>query len=261
MNWNRLLVAASGLLVYGALAGCAPSDTDTGSTTTTTGTESTTSSESTTTATEVDDSPPTLEKTVVGSPLWEPVDFHQFSASQDYESVVSALLAPPDHTFHPALGIGPGAAHPGPYDTELGQSVAALGYEEHSVFPKEDGLPPKLIYHVWMVVPSEGAPTGKTPDFDSGPMIPNTVFPIHVTVEFYHDDMPIDGYYWEFDVPALNMTLDPPFDVDGHSHFPIFGQTGFSVLPNETGTVETRVSMIDADGNGWDLSMDASTAP
>jgi hypothetical protein len=57
-----------------------------------------------------------------------------------------------------------------------------------------------------------------------------------------------------FSVPALDV-IDPPFLVDGHSHFPILFADNFDfALDPSTGpfaSYEYRVTMIDAAGEGW----------
>ncbi len=61
--------------------------------------------------------------TPIGTPTWEPVDVHLFSAPvgtapnyPGFAQTTGALLPPPNHQPHPDLGIGPGVAHPPPYD-------------------------------------------------------------------------------------------------------------------------------------------------
>jgi len=86
-------------------------------------------------------------------------------------------------------------------------------------------LPPPRgmgVWVVWMSVP-RGRWTGSSPDFDSGPIVPNTVLPIHVEATATHNGQPFSTLA-AFDVPALDSNLGFG-DVDGHSHFPIFRPT------------------------------------
>lgn len=255
LSFVRACLSASVLgVALLSLAGC-----DSGETESTTGT----TTDESTTSTTVADPPVELGMVAIGSPRWEPVDFHQFSVEmgmmfENFGTVTSGLLPAPDHQDHPDLGVGPGAPHAGPYDGEIGQGVKAQGYEEHTAFPQADGLLPNAIFAAWMMVPSEGSPTGTSPDGAAGPIIPNTVFPIHVKVDAYQDDVLLDGYSFEFDVPALDMALDPPFDVEGHSHFPMFSAVVFDGLAEPTGTLESRISMVDAAGDGWDLTLQST---
>ena len=105
---------------------------------------------------------------------------------------------------------------------------------------------------MFMVVPSAGAPTGKTPDADSGPMIPHTLFPIHTFAEYWTDGKQVLGSAWEFDVPPLDM-IDPPYAVEGHSHFPIYDARYADIEPTVGEAYMTRMVMTDATGAGWEI--------
>ena len=76
--------------------------------------------------------------TEVGTPIWEPVDFISTSGPgtsfQAFLDALSTILAPPNHVQHPNLGIGPGAAHAGPYNQELSLGLANSGFPDTSVF-------------------------------------------------------------------------------------------------------------------------------
>ena len=48
------------------------------------------------------------------------------------------------------------------------------------------------------------------------------------------------------------MNLDPPFDVDDHSHVPIIFAEDVDSLPARAGVHEWRGTIFD--GNGWELS-------
>lgn len=281
------LVGSALTLALSSLAGCSDSDTG-GSGTTTTTSDSTSSSGGggaggATTggastggataggggaggATIPPDDPPVLGTEKVGNPQWEPVDFHLFAENagvdwSNFHTVIAGLLPPPNHKDHPSLGVGPGDPHAAPYDGELALGVAAKGYVEHSVYPQSAGALPNAIFAAWMMVPSAGAPTGSSPDFASGPIIPNTVFPIAVHVDAYFDGALLDGYTYEFEVPPLDAALDPPFDVDGHSHFPMFDAGAFDGLPQTYGTLETRMTMTDVNGDGWKLDITYTAIP
>ena len=199
--------------------------------------------------------------TPIGNPTWSPVDFHLFSAPVgtaasgyiEFLQTTLALLPPPNHVFHPQLGVGPGAAHAPPYDSELANGVATQGFREGTRFDLTTEFSNGAgVYLVWMNVPSPGT-TGSSPDFLSGAIIPNSLFPIHVTLKDLHSGKVFSGVQ-EFDVPKLDGNLDPPFAVDGHSHFPVFigdnadfGPPGGQVR----GSYVYEITMIDQLGNGW----------
>jgi len=201
---------------------------------------------------------------LVGHPTWAPVDFHIFSAPigtaesgyAEFLETAQAILPPPNHLLHPELGIGPGAPHSPPYTSEIANGVADLGYHQGTHFQKDEFSNGMGVWLVWMNIPDPGT-TGSSPDFTSGPIIPNSLFPIHVEGQAFRNNKLYDPYFFlPIDVPALDGTLNPPFDVDGHSHFPIFSTENTDFGPpgmKIEGNYEFRISMIDATGNGWEI--------
>ena len=208
--------------------------------------------------------------TPIGTPTWEPVDVHLFSApvgtAPDYAGfaqTVGQLRPPPNHQPHPELGIGPGAAHAGPYDHELADSVSSLGFVEKSVFDPSEFSNGNAVYVVWMNVPRAGSAVGSSPDFASGPIIPNSLFPIKFGGQTFRNGVPFSALA-NVDVPALDA-VNPPFAVDGHSHFPSFfiESLDFALDPSlpQSGAYEIRLSLTDADGNGWKVAAPFDVVP
>ncbi|HEY9376080.1 MAG TPA: hypothetical protein VIQ02_03180 [Jiangellaceae bacterium] len=197
----------------------------------------------------------------IGDPIWKPVDCHVFSApvgtaetgyAEAFETFAS-LLPPPNHVAHPDLGIGPGVPHQPPYDSELATGLAGQPYREANRFRTSEFSDGAGVFLVCMVVPKPGS-TGSSPDFASGPIIPNSVFPIQVTGVAYRGGSEFDPFLANFQVPPLTAELDPPFDVDGHSHFPIFVATNADFGPEGQrlpGRYRYDLTLADADGNGW----------
>lgn len=196
----------------------------------------------------------------VGHPQWRPVDFHLFSAAigtpesgfAEFGETISGLLPPPNHVPHPDLGTGPGAPHAPPYDAELAHGVASLHLHEGDEFRESEFAGANGIWLVWMTVPDHGA-TGSSPDFASGPIIPNSVMPIVITEETTRNRELFDFTSYSA-VPPLDGNLNPPFHVDGHSHFPyffadaaVFGAPG---TPTK-GRYAYAFAMTDLFGNGW----------
>jgi hypothetical protein len=219
------------------------------------------------------DAPPsaaTVRLTPIGNPTWRPVDTHLFSAEigtaetgyAEFFENAQALLPPPNHVPHPDLGIGPGAPHPPPYDSEFADSIAALGFHEGAWFQQDEFSNGMGVWLVWMTVPAPGT-IGSSPDFESGPIIPNSLFPIHVSATDWHNNQ-FFSVIAEFDVPPLDENLDPPFDVDGHSHFPIFLADNADFGPpgtKLTGSYQYRIETTDQQGNGWQIVAYFAVAP
>jgi hypothetical protein len=199
----------------------------------------------------------------IGHPVWKPVDFHLFSAPigtaqsgyAEFLDTALAILPAPNHAFHPELGIGPGIPHPPPYNTEVAEGVAAEGFHEGIRFNPDEFSNGMGVWLVWMNVPAPGE-KGSSPDFASGPIIPNSIFPIHVEADTFHNGRLFNDFLASFDAPALDQNLNPPFDVDGHSHFPIFIADNADFGPEGTklnGSYLYRITMLDASGNGWKI--------
>ncbi len=197
----------------------------------------------------------------IGHPTWRPMDFHLFSALigtadsgyTEFGETQQAILPPPNHLPHPDLGIGPGAPHQPPYDQEFANGLASLGFHQGVRFTRAEFSEGMGVWVVWMVVPAPGT-TGSSPDFPSGPVIPNSLFPIHVKAITNHLGKPFNPYTAEFDVPPLDQSLNPPFSVDGHSHFPIFIADNLDFGPASVkirGSYNFKITMVDAAGNGW----------
>ena len=130
--------------------------------------------------------------------------------------------------------------------------MAAQGFHDEVVFATSDFSGGQGVYLAWMNVPV-GPTTGSSPDFSTGPIIPNTLFPITVVGTDYHNGKKFSDLA-DFTVPPLDQTLSPPFNVDGHSHFPLFivdaqdfGPAGAKLR----GSYQYSITMTDQSGNGW----------
>jgi hypothetical protein len=190
----------------------------------------------------------------IGNPLWEPVDFHQVTVDMSpyaptyFQPLLEQIMPAPNHVWNDALGIGPGAAHSSPYDHELEDGLARLGLRTGSLFSTAEATWPNAILSLWMVVPSASAPLGSSPDFDRGAVIPHTIVPINVNVDLYMGGAANPEFNFGFDVPALD-TIDPPINVEGHSHFPIFTYVSWDQA--EAGRHFLDTTITDNEGNGW----------
>ncbi len=206
----------------------------------------------------------TIVLTRIGKPVWKPAGFHVFTAPigtpedgyAGFNQTMSALLPPPNHAWCNDLGIGPGVPHDPPYTKEFGKSLEALDYREAVVFHPPDFTPPNGVWAVWMVVPVPSV-KGSSPEFGDGPIIPNSLFPIHVVGQTYRNDQLWNPYLGDYSVPPLTTALSCPFDVDGYSHFPAFNADTSSFGPGGpiAGNYEYRFTMMDTAGNGWSITV------
>jgi hypothetical protein len=199
--------------------------------------------------------PPTVALDEIGKPKWRPVDFHQFTSKWfKYEQIMTALLPPPNHTWHPFLGVAPGEAHARPYDHELADGMKASGHVDNSTFTSAEFT--HGIYLTWMNVPrKDNAPSGSSPDFKYGPIIPNSLFPINVQIHYLRDGV-LTGAPVAFDVPALDPSATGG-PVDGHSHFPMWtnDSSGSYAGGQSAGSYAWMITMVDAGGDGWNIEI------
>jgi len=210
--------------------------------------------------------------TQIGTPTWQPVDTHVFSAPigtpatgfAEFSQTLDALLPPPNHILRPGAGVSPGLPHPGPYDRELAEGIARLGFTDKSVFSVSEFSAPNGIYFATMFVPGANAPTGSSPDYASGPIIPNGLFPIRIEGDVFRNGGLFEQNAFGFSVPAP-PALNPPINVAGYSHFPffaaeadVFGPPG---LNDFTGAYEYRLTARDTSGNGYNISVRFSVVP
>jgi hypothetical protein len=117
------------------------------------------------------------------------------------------------------------------------------------------------IWVAWMNVPRPGT-TGSSPDFTSGAIIPDSLFPIHVEGQTFHNGQDFNPYLANFDVPKLSDLGYPAYD--GQSHFPVFiadtaafGPPGIRLR----GSYVYLLTMVDQEGNGWQVRANFSVVP
>jgi hypothetical protein len=205
----------------------------------------------------------------IGHPKWKPVDFNEFAApigtaDEGYDrffTLMGRILPPPNHLPNEALGyggIGPGAPHPPPYTHEISDGLAPMGFHHGIRFSQSEFSNGMGVYIAWMTVPYHGS-TGSSPDYDSGPIIPNSLFPIHITGVTYHNGELFNQWLVDVTVPPTTE-MTPVFNtnVDGHSHFPMWVADNADFGPSGTdlrGTYHYSIDMVDSSGNGWHMNV------
>jgi hypothetical protein len=203
----------------------------------------------------------------IGDPIWKATDLNLFSAPigtaasgyAEFGQTIAAILPEPYHRPNESLGIGPGDPHPPPYNHEIRRGLQALGLQLGGQFTIADFSNGNGVWLAFMVIPRRPgiAPEGSSPDFPVGPIIPNDLFPIHVTGSSERFGAPFDTLT-DFSVPPLDASLDPPFDVDGHSHFPVFIADNSDFGPagvEPAGDYRWTITMLDQTGNGWRIDV------
>ena len=207
----------------------------------------------------------TVDVTKIGTPAWNLVDFHLVAApvgtaADNYAGFFTLtgdkLLPPPFYKNYPGVGAGPsGVEHQPPYDKDLANGITAQGLTEQSVFPISDfsnGRAPLLAF---MIV-ADGSTTGSSPDFASGPIIPNSLFPMNFSIADKKNGVDFSDP-GSFPVPS-HTTLDPAFANDeGTSHVPffVFDNADFAKDKNAplAGSYQYEVKVVDSSGAGYNV--------
>jgi hypothetical protein len=195
----------------------------------------------------------------VGSPIWKPTDFQLFSAPAD--PFPTAF----NHTIDLLLPVeGPGAPtytpHAGPYEDELSTNAAAAGFVNKSVFPKSAITNnPNGVFLAYMMAPDPGV-TGSSRDFASGPVIPNSLFPMTS-----HAEMWLNGALVETlqDGPLNARAADASFTGASHRAPVQAVWWPWANDPNAgpLGNHELRWTLRDVQGNGWNISAPFQVTP
>jgi len=206
-----------------------------------------------------------VQITKIGTPAWNVLDFHLVAAdvgtaSDNYAEFFTLtgdkILPPPFYKNYPGVGAGPsGAEHQPPYDKDLANGVTSLGLKEQSVFPISDFSNGRGPVGMFMIV-ADGSTTGSSPDFASGPIIPNSLFPITFALADKKGgvDFSAPG---SLPVPS-HTTLDPAFaNLDGTSHLPffLFDNADFALDPKAplAGSYQFEAKATDSAGNGYNI--------
>jgi hypothetical protein len=212
-----------------------------------------------------------VQTSVIGTPTWELVDSHLFTAPlgsvadgfAEFLVTAQTILPPPNHVLNPVLGIGPGAPHAPPYDHEMGDGIASAGFAQKAVFSPSEFSPPNGVWLTFMLVPVAGTPNvGESPDFTSGPIIPNSLFPLQVSAQLSRNGVLYDPTFAAFSIPPLDASDGfPQFDTtsstQGPSHTPFFIAENTEFGPPGTPAVGHYTftgTLLDSGGNGYEIS-------
>lgn len=190
-----------------------------------------------------------VELTRVGNPIWRPTDFHLFTAPceptpEAFNAVADLIVPIPEPRTDP------------PYDNLVSDRMAAAGFQDATIYlPSDIDGEPSGIYFAHMLIPDPGE-TGSSPDFASGPIIPNRLFPITDDTDILRNGIVVDG---ELDGP-----FSPSVGFAGKSHdAAIFCDDAVFFPPGTelTGNWAYRSVLRDAEGNGWNISAPFQVVP
>jgi hypothetical protein len=174
---------------------------------------------------------------------------------QPFVDFIDPILAP-NHAYNPdEFVFGPGAPHAGPYSDEAFAALSAANIAVKQSFSTAEFSAPSGVILTFNVVPGGSAPIGSSPDFASGPIIPNALFPLVVDGDLYRDGVLYDPYY---DGSFTGFDAwHPPVAVDGSSHSMFWLEENSSFVPDvmPQGGYEFRISILDGSGSGWAITV------
>lgn len=188
--------------------------------------------------------------TAIGSPAWYMTGFQLFSApgstDEEFFGVIDAVIG------ENALEV---VTSP-PYDDLIPNGVAANGYPVKNVFEWfEANERPNIPYLAFNMIP-DGTFTGSSFDFESGPIIPNSLLPIKCELKIFREGEPID-----FCGAELGRMIE---GLDGESVTGLFFGAAPSFFPDGTellGNYEFAGTLLDASGAGYQISAPYSVVP
>lgn len=148
----------------------------------------------------------------------------------------------------------PGPAHAAPYDQEIDAAIAANGWDPGDTFHQSDwtfSSGSRGLIFAGAVVPSAGAPTGTSPDYASGPIVPDSIV-IAFDGDMLEGTTVIDPDFGDGDYPTL-ATLVPGGGYDGWSHMPFTFGEDTRFIPGTPGSYTFRVKLTESatPANGW----------
>ncbi len=199
----------------------------------------------------------------LGAPMWKPVGAVMLAGplgssdtnTQPFTDFLTPILAP-NHKYNPDEGVwGPGDAHPGPYLDEGFAALSAASISMKQSFSTADFTKPSGVFLTLNLVPTDSAPLGSSPDFASGPIIPNALFPVQVDGDLYRGGTLYDGYF-EGDVAGFDA-WQPPLLVDGSSHNMLWlaENSSWGLDRTAQGSYEFKISIMDGSGSGWEVTV------
>jgi hypothetical protein len=208
---------------------------------------------------------------IVGTPAWEPTGAIILPASVNTYTFTTlpgwlgSFLEGYHRLYRDAGIFGPGKVHLPPYDEELSMLAAAKADPRGvptPMLPRQqytlaEYTAPSGIVLLFSLVPSVGAPMGLAAEFDDGPIIPNSVFPLSIDPDVYLNDE-LRQPAGDTEYPGYDMLREPvrvdddgnPIEVEGASHvilaFPLN-----DTFAGGTGQFQYQVRIIDRNSEGW----------
>ena len=190
----------------------------------------------------------------IGTPAWEPTGALMLTGDfTNGWADFSNTVLPPNHFFDTnQFLIVSSEVHAGPYTNEAYELVTGAGHTPTQTFTITQFVPPYGVAMMLMVVPSAGALMGSSLDFESGPIIPNNLFPMECDGDLFRNGVLFNPVF-DTILPGYPQQ-DPPIAKDGPSHMLWMLATSGNFPPPNTpveGCYEIVYTVIDRSGSGW----------
>jgi len=176
--------------------------------------------------TPIGDIPGRMPALKIGDPQWRVSDFVQFTGPLDGAAAIpfSVGLNPIFNPMHsPATGSGLGVLmttdtpHQTDYSIELSMAMGMRGKTNGATFLAAEIIDPGAMYVGFTVSPTATATTGSSGDFMSGPILPQSLYPLAGELDFEGDGMAIPDLHTEYDIVYGGGAA-----ADGSSHEHVF---------------------------------------
>jgi hypothetical protein len=194
----------------------------------------------------------TFTATKQGDPAWETTGWTLYTAPDTIQTVQQVFS---QHAYNSTQNaFHPGTVHAPPYDTEVADRVATLGFPTGDNFLMSEWTYPQGVMANAVIIPSANAPTGVTADYASGPYIPKALA-LYVDADMYKDSTVVDP---DFDAPYPTLaTLEPNTTADGWSHMTLSFGEDTSFIPGTPGHYHLHVHAyeINTPANGWTIDI------
>lgn len=198
----------------------------------------------------------------IGTPAWEPASAIMVVASQsNWNGFANAALTPLHHVDTVQNLVVSSQMHDGPYENEVYDRVVASGRTPTQTFTIQEYTAPSAVAVMMVVVPSAGATTGSSTDFTSGPIIPNSLFPMTCDGDAFRNGVLYDPNF-DSVLPGYSQQ-NPPILKDGPSHMVwLLGENSSFGPPNTPaqGCYEIVYTVIDKSGSGWGIHVPYSVS-
>jgi hypothetical protein len=182
---------------------------------------------------------------------WQIVETPLGTADDGFAEASTAWSALwPKHQLVPfgtGMTFAPNVQHAAPYDKEAEEGVLATGFPSGDHFTQASWAAPWGLTVTGVLVPTAQAPSGSSPDFDSGPIIDTRVI---VDGDLYRNGVLVDPNF-DSTIPLVSeVVTDKPFA--GWSHVIVIFAESTTFVPGDPGNYEFVFKLTaEGSGNGW----------